>query len=171
MNAHTHDIVHSHTIPWIEIISLLKHFQTAWLMRKLSTRKYIRNINDNVVQGRLSENYVTRKIIARNILDTKYSLFTVHDNVRTCPLIHTQAVTLTHVRNKMLTKTASGKKWGNDVVGDSRLLCVLLNLIFIHIFFTLMISFNTVQQWYYAHTQQLMYTHMHTHTQFYFLHD
>ena len=34
-------------------------------MQKL---KYIRNINDNAVQGRLSENYLTRKIIARNIL-------------------------------------------------------------------------------------------------------
>ena len=37
----------------------------------------MRTINDNVVQGRLSENYLTRKIIARNILDTKYSRFTV----------------------------------------------------------------------------------------------
>ena len=26
--------------------------------------KYMRNINDNVVQGRLSENYLTQKIIA-----------------------------------------------------------------------------------------------------------
>ena len=36
------------------------------------------NINDNVVQGRLSENYLTWKIIAWNILDTKYSRITVH---------------------------------------------------------------------------------------------
>ena len=26
--------------------------------------KYVRNINDNAIQGRLSENYLTRKIIA-----------------------------------------------------------------------------------------------------------
>ena len=39
----------------------------------------MRDINDNAVQGRLSENYLTRKIIAWkfNILDTKYSRFMV----------------------------------------------------------------------------------------------
>ena len=37
----------------------------------------MRNINDNAVQGRLSKNYLTRKIIAWNISDTKYSRFTV----------------------------------------------------------------------------------------------
>ena len=42
---------------------VVKYFQTAWLARKLNTRKYIRNINDNAVQGRLSENDLTRKII------------------------------------------------------------------------------------------------------------
>ena len=36
------------------------------------------NINDNAVQGRLSENYLTWKSIAWNILDTKYSRFTVN---------------------------------------------------------------------------------------------
>ena len=47
---------------------------------KIKHTKYMRmrNINDNAVQDRLSENYLTRKIIARNILDTKYSRFTVH---------------------------------------------------------------------------------------------
>ena len=35
-------------------------------------------LNDIImVQGRLSENYLTQKIIAQNILDTKYSQFTV----------------------------------------------------------------------------------------------
>ena len=43
---------------------------------KIKCTKYIRDINDNAVQGRLSENYLTRKIIALNILDTKYSQFT-----------------------------------------------------------------------------------------------
>ena len=44
---------------------------------KIKRTKYMHNINDNAVQGRLSEKYLTRKIIARNILDTKYSRFMV----------------------------------------------------------------------------------------------
>jgi hypothetical protein len=63
-----------------------------------------------VVQGCLSENYLTRKIIARNILDTKYLQFTVHDNIRYTMSTDTRAGTLTHVGNKMLTKTAEAKK-------------------------------------------------------------
>ena len=35
---------------------------------KIKRMKYMRNINDNAVQGRLSENY-----LMRNILGTKYS--------------------------------------------------------------------------------------------------
>ena len=49
----------------------------AWVIRKLNTRKPKCTINGNVVQGSLSEYYLTRKIIARNILDTKESQFTV----------------------------------------------------------------------------------------------
>ena len=30
--------------------------------------KYTRNIDDNAVQGRLSKNYLTRKLITQNIL-------------------------------------------------------------------------------------------------------
>ena len=41
----------------------------------------MRNINDNAVQGHLSENYLTRNIIAQNILDMKYSWFTVYYRV------------------------------------------------------------------------------------------
>ena len=44
----------------------------AWLIRKLNTRIPMCTINGNVVQGSLSEYYLTRKIIARNILGTKY---------------------------------------------------------------------------------------------------
>ena len=66
-------------------ISLLKYFRTAWLVRKLNAQKYIYTIDDNVVQGRSSENYLTRKIIARNILDTKYSRFTVMKNLDYIP--------------------------------------------------------------------------------------
>ena len=36
-------------------------------MQKLNARKHMHTINDNVIQGRLYENYLTRKIIARNI--------------------------------------------------------------------------------------------------------
>ena len=38
-----------------------KIFWTPWLVRKLNARKYMRNINDNVVQGHLSKNYLTVK--------------------------------------------------------------------------------------------------------------
>ena len=38
-----------------------------------SAKKIICIINDNVVQGHLSENYLTRKFIAQNICDAKYS--------------------------------------------------------------------------------------------------
>ena len=51
-------------------ISLLKYFRTARLVRKLNARKCKHNINDIAVQGRLSENYSMRKIIARNIVYT-----------------------------------------------------------------------------------------------------
>ena len=37
----------------------------------------MRSINNDVVQGHLSKNYLTQKIIAWNILDTKYLRFTV----------------------------------------------------------------------------------------------
>ena len=40
-------------------ISLLKYFQIAWAMRKLNTRKIMRIVSANAVQGRLSENYLT----------------------------------------------------------------------------------------------------------------
>ena len=48
-------------------------FWIAWLMRKLNTRKYMRIINGNAVRGRLSENYLTRKFIARNI--SRFTVF------------------------------------------------------------------------------------------------
>ena len=51
---------------------VVKIFSDSLACAKLNAQKYIHNINDNVVQGRLSENYLTRKI-----LDTKYSQFTV----------------------------------------------------------------------------------------------
>ena len=44
---------------------------------KIKCVKIMRIINDNAVRGRLSENYLTRKFIARNICDAKYSRFTV----------------------------------------------------------------------------------------------
>ena len=50
-------------------------------MQKLNAQKYMRDINDNVVQGCLSKNYLTWKVIAQNILDMKYSQFTVSNKV------------------------------------------------------------------------------------------
>ena len=52
----------------------VKIFSDSMACAKIKCTKYMRNINDNAVQGRLSENYLMRKIIAR---DMKYSRFTV----------------------------------------------------------------------------------------------
>ena len=45
---------------------------------KIKHAKIIRIINDSVVRGRLSENYLTRKFITRNICSAKYSRITVY---------------------------------------------------------------------------------------------
>ena len=42
----------------------VKIFSDSMACAKIKRTKYMRNINDNAVQGRLSENYLTRKIIA-----------------------------------------------------------------------------------------------------------
>ena len=44
---------------------------------KIKRMKIMHIINDNAVRGRLSENDLTRKFIARNICDVKYSRFTI----------------------------------------------------------------------------------------------
>ena len=44
---------------------------------KIKRTKIMHIINDNAVRGSLSENYLIRKFIARNICDAKYSQFTV----------------------------------------------------------------------------------------------
>ena len=42
----------------------VKIFSDSMACAKIKRTKCIRNINDNAVQGRLSENYLTQKIIA-----------------------------------------------------------------------------------------------------------
>ena len=42
----------------------VKIFSDSMACAKIKRTKYMRNINDNAVQGCLSENYLTRKIIA-----------------------------------------------------------------------------------------------------------
>ena len=42
----------------------VKIFSDSLACAKIKRTKYMRNINDNAVQGRLSENYLTRNIIA-----------------------------------------------------------------------------------------------------------
>ena len=42
----------------------VKIFSDSMACAKIKRTKNMRNINDNAVQGRLSENYLTRKIIA-----------------------------------------------------------------------------------------------------------
>ena len=49
-------------------------------MQKLNTRKHMRTISGNAVQGRLSENNLTRKLSheifwTRNIYDLRYTTF------------------------------------------------------------------------------------------------
>ena len=52
-------------IPIHQKINTLKDMQISDIpCAKIKRTKYMRNINDNAVQGRLSENYLTRKIIA-----------------------------------------------------------------------------------------------------------
>ena len=58
-------------------IFVVKIFSDSMASVKIKRMKIICIINDNVVRGRLSENYLTRKFIARNICDAKYSRFTV----------------------------------------------------------------------------------------------
>ena len=45
------------------------------------------NINDNAVQGGLSKNYLMRKFIAQNILDTKY-YFAIYGTLYTGGKVH-----------------------------------------------------------------------------------
>ena len=42
---------------------VVKIFSDSMACTKIKLTKYMRNINDNAVQGRLSENYLTRKFI------------------------------------------------------------------------------------------------------------
>ena len=59
---------------------VVKIFSDSLYCAKIKRMKYVCNINDNAVQGRLSEIYLTWKFIAWNILDTKYLRFTVFKN-------------------------------------------------------------------------------------------
>ena len=47
--------VHIHTLYTVHTVNheyfIVKYFQTAWLVRKLNAQEYMRNINDNAVQG------------------------------------------------------------------------------------------------------------------------
>ncbi len=58
-------------------IFVVKIFSDRLTSTKIKHTKIVCIINANAVRGRLSENYLTRKFIARNIFDTKYSRFTV----------------------------------------------------------------------------------------------
>ena len=63
------------TINWE--IFIVKIFLDSMASAKIKRTNIMRIINNNAVRGRLSENYLTRKFIARNICDAKYSRFTV----------------------------------------------------------------------------------------------
>ena len=48
----------------VSLLKIFNIFRQPWPVQKV-------NINDSAVQGCLSENYLTRKLITQNILDTK----------------------------------------------------------------------------------------------------
>ena len=55
-----HTIAHTVNREYFDV----KIFSDSLACAKIKRTKYMRNINDNAVQGRLSENYLTQKIIA-----------------------------------------------------------------------------------------------------------
>ena len=57
---HDCDIKHTVNREYFDV----KIFSDSMTCAKIKRTKYMRNINDNAVQGRLSENYLPRKIIA-----------------------------------------------------------------------------------------------------------
>ena len=63
------------TVNWEYFV--VKIFSDSLAYAKIKHAKYMRIIISNAVRGRLSENYLTRKCIVRNIFGTKYSRFTV----------------------------------------------------------------------------------------------
>ena len=56
-----------------EIVAV-KIFSDSMASPKIKHAKFMCIINDSVVRGRLSENYLTRKFIARNICNAKCEL-------------------------------------------------------------------------------------------------
>ena len=62
-------------------IFVVKIFSDSMGSAKIKRTNIMRIINANVVRGRLSENYLTRKLITLNIFDTKYYRFTVVANI------------------------------------------------------------------------------------------
>ena len=61
---------------------VVKIFSDSMGSVKIKRTNIMRIINANAVRSRLSENYLTRKLIARNIFDTKYYRFTVYKYTR-----------------------------------------------------------------------------------------
>ena len=70
------------TINWE--IFVVKISSDSMASVKIKHTKIMQIINDNAVRGRLSENYLTRKFIARNICDAKYLRFTVFHLQHAC---------------------------------------------------------------------------------------
>ena len=71
---HSTCILWAHTTYYKLRIFIIKILSNSLAYVKIKDTKYMRNrnINDNVVQGCLSENYLTQNFIAKNISDTKY---------------------------------------------------------------------------------------------------
>ena len=58
-------------------IFIVKIFSDSMSSAKIKQTDIMRIINANAARGRLSENYLTRKLIARNITDLLYTVVQV----------------------------------------------------------------------------------------------
>lgn len=68
-------------------IFAVKIFSDSMASPKIKHAKIMRTINDSAVRGRLSENYLTRKFIVRNICNAKYSRITVYTSLVPRPFL------------------------------------------------------------------------------------
>ena len=78
-------------------------FSDSMASPKIKRTKIMCIINDNAVRGRLSENYLTRKSITRNICDAKYSRFTVYTITKIMPYTVSKKVNSRDVCSTMST--------------------------------------------------------------------
>ena len=82
IHVHVHGRKANFVLPYTvdREIFAVEIFSDSMASPKIKHAKIMRTINDSAVRGRLSENYLTRKFIIRNICNAKYSRITVAGN-------------------------------------------------------------------------------------------